>query len=497
MTGETTRSWSWLHNVAVPAIVAAIGATWVSTWLGVVTHVGPDRSADVPFVAVAAPAVIAVAVAALGSRIRSRRRRRAVIGVVAVAGAAISAGIIAGVIGSAPMAVAALHPWDLHGAIPVAAGKLAWFVAIVAWLAGLWLGRGELEETQVMLSVGLAVGALVLFFLVGATDHRNTFHHGAGTAAVLFLVAFPGGGAALALVHERELERRTLRRPNTRPSAAWLVALGAPMAVVAGAAVLLALVIGPLAPLVGRALEWTASTIWSVLSAVTRWLGGLFHVSGRVRRELPGRSGARGVAPAHPAGSSLLGTIILIAIGTAIAALVLYGVIRVLIRLYRYLARRARPAGAGAEDDEVDSVFSWGHLLDQLLGLLRRRLRRLTLHHHPTAEVAPASSGDGSTLTPDSVRAHYRSLLVQARTAGYGRLASETPIEYGRRLDEITPEANREPDESLDRLTVLYDRIRYGPTPAEPDDTAAAGGYVAAVTARLVAPSPAADPPPD
>ncbi len=490
MTGETPTSWSWLHNIAVPALVAAIEATWISTWLGVVTHVG-SRPADVPYAAVAVPAVAAVGVAGLSVRFLRRWLRTAIVALVAVIGAAVSAGIVADVIGpggfvTGGFVTVAFHPWDLHGPITLAAAKLAWVIAVVTWAAGLRLGRGELDASLATPSVVVAAGAMVLFFGVGAISGDAAFAHETTAAIIMLLVAFPGAVAVLALVHERDLERRALNRNGAGPAGAWLAAIAVPMAVVSGAALVIAIVVGPLAPLIGRALRAAVDGIGAGLVAVVGWLAHFFH--GSKARPKPVRAAQtvpHALAPHHAGPTPQWLTIVGIVFGAVIVGVVLFFAGRALLRLYRRLAARARPRATPAGDEEVESIFSWAHLLDQLRGILRRRLHR-RWQRSGRAEPGAVSADTPVPGTPDSVRAHYRRLLGAARAAGVGRRVSETPIEFGRRIvGVIDTEGN---EGHLDRLTDLYDGVRYGEAPSGPDDVAAAGIDAEAVAALLAPP---------
>jgi hypothetical protein len=496
MTGETTTSWSWLHSLAVPAVVAAVEATWISAWLGVAAHVGPHHPADVPWLAVAAPAVVAVGAGTLRPRLphpelgAGRVAARVLSGMIVVAAMAATAGILTAVLSHAGWATAGFQPWDLHDPVSRSTLKLAWWIAVVTWLGGLWLGSDELRESQAVSAVGLAVAALTLLFVAAAVDHSATLHRTTGRAAVLLLaVVFPGGGAVLALVHERDLERRSLRRPSTTPSGAWLAALAGPMAVVSAVAVLVALAVGPLAPLVGRGLRLAALGVAAGIVDALRWLGH-FLPHGQIHLRAPTQPVRRQLrlAPLRPGRPSEWVTIVLVVVAALAVGTLLVMVARALLRLYRGRTRRAGTAAAAVEGERVDSVFSWGHLLQQIRAWARRRVRALTRQH----AAAPADRGAGPPASPepvpDSVRAHYRRLLAAAGAAGHGRSPSETPLELERRLAFLHPEGA---GDHLDELTQLYDRVRYGREPDGVDQTDSAGRHVNAITAWLAPPDEA------
>ena len=64
---------------------------------------------------------------------------------------------------------------------------------------------------------------------------------------------------------------------------------------------------------------------------------------------------------------------------------------------------------------------------------------------------------DGGGL--DSVRSHYRQVLLAARPAGHPRRAFETPLELDSRLEPLADEGAAR---ALSNLTNLYDVVRYG-----------------------------------
>ncbi|MDA8062675.1 MAG: DUF4129 domain-containing protein [Actinomycetota bacterium] len=594
----TGKPWTWLHRVVVPAVVAAVSATWISPWLSALTHIG-SRGADVDWAEVALPAVVAVTASALAERwVPSRRRlehrprapgpdgriaserpasrgrgapagpgalgrpglraaavpvgARAIAALAVVILVAMSAGLLASALGPAGWPTAAFSPWALHRKLAVGAAGLAWFLALVTWSLGWWLGRREVDEARALRSTGLAAGALAVLFVAGAA-HGGRLEHLAGHAALLLLVAFPGAAAVIALVHERDLERRARQRSASRPGGAWLVALVGPMSIVAALAVLLALAIGPGAPLLGLALGRLLAWLGTVIGSIGRLFPHLRPARLRVKprvspsRTLPVRElGRAGPPPAwvEP---------VLVAVVLAVLVVILASAARWLLR--RYLAR-ARITAVTTGDDEtvVDSLFAWSHLLDQLRGILRRRRRRRHDRRRRSgprrqelvhaAPAGPDPTGSGEPLpAAGSVRDQYRRFLATAAATGMGRQRAETPAELASRLScslpfragaGCDPRAEQGPGgagalgarrvgsgaggptgngpsgedevdgrEGLGPLTALYQRVRYGGEGGDGAAAEEAAGYVSSVVGWLDSmnqanqPSPGPEPEPE
>jgi TRAP-type C4-dicarboxylate transport system permease small subunit len=274
-------------------------------------------------------------------------------------------------------------------------------------------------------------------------------------AEVLLLVSFPFAIALLAVVSERERERNSLRNRRSRPNIAWLGAVLVPMAAVAGVAVLLALDLRPLVRLLGEAVRRVALWVLDVLDDVLSFLASLVHLSVHTQTRVTTRSGGtahfKEVSSRTPAWISVLAIVI--------GAVLLVVLAVVAFRALRALLRRRRPRRvpvAPLLDEEKDSLFSWSHLLDQLLGVLRRWLGGRA---GGAAEMAGTTTRDSDGRGPDSVRSHYRQVLLAARAAGHPRRAFETPLELDSRLE---PFADEGAARALSNLTNLYDVVRYG-----------------------------------
>ena len=155
--------------------------------------------------------------------------------------------------------------------------------------------------------------------------------------------------------------------------------------------------------------------------------------------------------------------------------------VRVGIPALRAFLRRRRPRRAQATpllDEERDSVFSWSHLLDQLIGVLRRWLGG----HVGDAQMAGATRPDLAGEPLRSVRSHYRQVLLAARLAGHPRRIFETPLELDSRLAPLTDDAAAR---ALANLTGLYDAVRYGGHLETSDEVATAAVDAEAFVAAL------------
>jgi MFS family permease len=498
MTGETPKSSSWLHRLAVPAILAALQATWISIWVAVVARDGSRGATLLPFLAVAGPAVagtllVALVAARLG-RVRPPGRRWAAVALLAlgvliagsllVLGTAVTAGLIDHAVGQAPFATAGFAPWRLHqSGTPLLTTQLSWIAAIVIWLSALWLGVDEPDRSSALFLVSVAAAFLVGFFVTAAIDDAPALHDQRTTAVVLSLLAFLAGGALLAIVHERDLERRAMRRPGSGPGAGGLVALGVTMGAVvaiAGVAVLAAVLAGPLAPVVARGVAAAATWLVVPIGAFFDWVGRILDISGG---KATAASQPQPESPGFPALQVVL-FLAAIAIG-----------IRQLIRWLKNRTRRPprdqipavdrKPAPSPAAEpepfvaEESESVFSWGRLLGQLRTALLHLLRRL-FRRGPD----PAGEGAGTgRAEEDSVRAQYRRLLAAAAEAGKARGRSETTLELQHRLSAADRPPSADP---LARLTEMYNAARYGGVSHGDEETARATEDVAALEEWLL-----------
>jgi hypothetical protein len=448
--------------------------------LEALVRTGSDHR-DVPFLALAAPGALA-GLATLAATRRSTDPGRAAL--------ALGAPLLALWLCSAAVYDAAVlhaglldafHPWSFSGSAG-SATVLALAVTGVAVARGIWIGASEPGLSAVVFSVATGAVAFLVVFSVAALHGHDAFAHAiAHDAATLLLVAFPGAIATLALVHERDLERESLRRPPATPSTGWLLAIGAPMAAVGGLAVVVVFVLAPVAPVVGRLVGDVGRGIAALLTAIARLFG---HLSIRGHSSAPRGIGPAlaklpplDLRPAHVPGW-------LVVVGVLLGVLLGVGACVVLVRLWRHRPRRPGVRGRRATaspDEQRDSVFSFGHVLDQI----RAALARIAARSRDAAALDAREDTDSEDTEPLSVRREYRRLLRAARLAGQARRRGETPLELASRLvadggGELSPAA------SLQRLTDLYDDIRYGDAPEHARDSAAASELVDVVVSVLV-----------
>jgi hypothetical protein len=497
MTGNDERSWSWLYNVAVPVLLAGMEAAWASAWISALAHVAPGTRTDLPFLALALPAAFAAAVSGGSARLPWRSwRRTAVVAPVVAVGAAVSAGIIGTLYLHGAFGALSTHPWTVPAGTGSAGASLAWFVAALAWGRGTWLAWEEPGVARTLFSVVLSALAFTLFFLAGVIHHHEaSFRRELGPAAVLLVVFFPVAVSVLAVVNERDLEGRVLPQRRSRPTLAWLVAVLAPMLVVALAAVVVALGVRPLAPVVGRVLRAGALRAASVLVALARWLARAFHTTTTGHSHVLGRSGP----PVHQAQLTIHVPAWIWAVAAAIGglggALVLLLVLWALSRIRLGSLRQPRRV-VPSRDEQRDSVFTWEHLVDQVLAALRRlfhhRLQR-RLRHRRNRPEAPVQS-DRPTFeafaADPTVRHHYRRVLAAAATAGLGRAASETVGELESRLSPVTSATDPPVEGALRRITDRYERARYGEEESGPEDVSGAELEAGSLVGALLADHP-------
>jgi len=520
MTGRSASSWSWLDNVAVPALLGSVEAGWVSAWISALAH-GPHHDLeDLP--ALAPMLVIIVAVTstawlqhAVISTATGNVARSVVPVVVPVVGVLISAGVLASLYLHAGLFAVALHPWTVTGQRASDGSALAWFVAVVAWIRGTWLGRKDPSLDEAIGSVAIATLAYLALFLLGAAEHRApALHHELGTAAIVLVLSFPAAMATVSLIHERDLEVATLQRDRgSRPSLAWLGAVMVPMTGVVVLALGLALAVGPLGPLVRR-------VVVNVARDVARALIDIGHLFSHLFRKPKHLIATHRVA--HGSGLSLVERpgklpvwLVVVAgvLAGLVAALLVALVVRALLRL-RVRLHRNEVDDEPDPDEDRESTFSWGHVLEQLWTWLRTLFGAVWRARHDARRSLPARGGgeaevvelNGSSPT-EQVRYSYRRVLRAASDATLRREPFETPAELAARIERATrieraAELKRlDPRDStaledqpagldpaaLGELTRLYEQARYGAVPASDSSARRAALHAAAVVGALQA----------
>jgi hypothetical protein len=458
MTGKSEPRWNWLHNVGIAAVLAAAEATWVSLSVSAAANSSRSFRMDVPFLALAAPAVAAATVVGLSGRLRWRWWWRVLaLSPVLVCGIGLTAGLVSELSVPGSFGPVSLHPWTVVARVPSATAALAWFVAVLAWGRGTWLGAAPITFVHAARSVAISVVAYLILLAVLATNHEPMLRTATRGSGWLFIAFFAAAATTLALVRERDLEKQAILVPSSRPSLAWLTVLGIPLAAVAGVALLLAAAVGQLAPIIGRAIVRVVVAISSAIAAVARAIGRLFprghptRPSRQVRRPAIHPTPTSLPRPVHPAvhGPALGWEVFTVVV--VLAGLVL------LVRAIHPMRLRWRPERVALEE-ERDSIFSWGHLLAQLWALFGRLFGR----RHPPLPAAGTAVTTDSLPLPDvsEVRRQYRRVLVATNSVGLGRQSSETTHDFQRRLGaSVLPPPERG---ELDRLTRRYDRARYG-----------------------------------
>ena len=485
------RPWNWLHNVAVPVALAVVEATWASLCLSAIVNGSGRFHMDLPYLAFALPAATAACLVGLSGRLSWRWWQRSIaVAPLVVLGAALTAGLVSELSVPGSFAAVALHPWTVVGRVPSETAAIAWLVAALTWLRGTWLGARPITFAHAAWSVSLGVLAFVVLFLVLAADHHPAAHLATPLAAVLFIVFFAGSIAVLALVRERDVEVEAQGRSNSRPSGAWLTVLAIPLLGVAAVALVVALLVGPLAPLVGRAVERAALAIGAAIAWLVRAIGDLFPKSHPTPTTTTVRGGPTGGFRPAPKRLPAAPVHVPAWIGVVVALVVVIGGVILLVRwLAPRLARRR--TATPVIDEERDSVFTWAHLRDQVLAMLRRlftRRRRSISADEPREPVVTLAGSDEA-----GIRAQYRRLLVAARQREIGRAPSETTREFERRLASAVGPAGAAGE--LDQLTRLYDRVRYGDLPDTAEERAIARRDVdelVEVVRRHTAPEPEA-----
>lgn len=477
------------HDAVVAVVRSGAESSCGWLWAAVVASSAPQHGFGVTFPAIA---VAAAGAALLGWWARTLRRS----GRAARAGwfaALVATGLVGAVatafalvrLGGATLGPAALaRPWSLVAPADRFTAGLALGVGALAWGRGLWLGAQLTTTRRVARSTvvgALALGIAVLNASLGVPGFDvGTTATGAATVG-FFLCAT----LALALVHQRDLEQTVLGQVSERPGGVWLSVLAVPLGLVAGASLVVVLVgllvAGPVADATGAVL----SAVRRAVVAVAEGLGGAVNGDEPTTTVAP-------TAPADPAEAPsrlLLPGVIVTVLVAAAVAVGLWRLVRALRHLPLFQGVSGRgidvPADRREDLEESSSVFSWGHLLDQLRAWLARcfsRGRRRT-------EDAPSPVVEGGARPEDPVRRAYYEVLVAARDAGLARTPVETPDELARRL---TPELAPGAATALDTLTVSYGLVRYGERPAGAEG--APGGEGAAAAAAIVEASLAADP---
>jgi len=101
-----------------------------------------------------------------------------------------------------------------------------------------------------------------------------------------------------------------------------------------------------------------------------------------------------------------------------------------------------------------------------LIGGVSRRLRDVLRRRSRADDSLVWLSEDPRWRSTLRIRLAYRSLLRRAHGFGLGRRLAQTPEEYARVLTSAAPELA----DAVGKLTTLYEKARYSPVPARPEE---------------------------
>lgn len=470
MTGRAGPAWNWLSSVAVPVLWAAAEMTWIFLWMAVVANASPSFGVDIPYALFAVPAMVAAGASGVCRRYGwAWWRRSATVAPVVLVGAAITAGLTSELAVTGSFGRAAFAPWTTAGHPPAStAAALGWVVAILVWARGTGLGTVDASFAHVMRSMGLSFGAFVLLFTAMASSDDLALHRGTGSAGLLFVFFCPAAAAVLAVVHERDLERKVLLRATSRPSLAWVAVLAVPMLAVTGGALLLVQIGALAAPAIRWAVAPATNPIGSVIDGITAAIRRVFsqQPTGWYQMHLHPAT-PRYTTPPQPSPQSLDLSTDPPVVAWVLAAVGLLGIV---VAAPLLAPRWFRRYPSAAVDEELSSVFSWQRLAEQM----RRRLAWRRSGGGDGPPVAAAS------LSP--VRLAYRDLLSAARSVQLGRHPAETADEFEHRIAHLVDDNGSAAPLSL--LTEAYRHARYGIDPLlESDERAAREAAETVITA--------------
>jgi hypothetical protein len=431
-------------------------ASWGSLLLAALADgsSGPGRPAvDLPFLALAVPAVAAVVVAALLGGRRTRLGRWAP----ALAAASVLAALTVELVASLTPGFAPWGPVD--GLVAQRAMSWAVAVAVLAWGRGTWLGLVPPSVRQAAASTLIGLAVLVELLVQRAAGHSPAFGRATADAGWMLVVFFVSAVSAVAWAHMASVERVATRRIGAGPGSAWVVATAVPFVAVA----VLALVVGGAGGVVGPGATVLARDVGRVFTWLATWIyHRLSHLSFHFRR--PSTSAGATLGRQRTQRSNGV-DLLLDILGVALEVLITLVVVGAIGLAASWVVRRLRQRKHQvATDDERESVFTWAHLMAQLGAALSRLGRRVRLWMRRAVRSAGGDEVTGglapAVLQPepdvDPVRAAYRRFLVAARSATVGRAPSETPRELAGRL-ALDPQPLR-------LLTGVYEQIRYAET---------------------------------
>jgi hypothetical protein len=340
---------------------------------------------------------------------------------------------------------------------------LAFALGLFVWWRGVRLGSQTATYVDVESAFRWGIGLLVSFGLVMALTTRSSTLPSVEARTTFFVVAF--FFVSLVTLALGRLESLRTRTRALGVNGQWLGVLVA----VAGAIVLLALVIGQLVSFdllivatrpIFDVIGWVLLVVVYIVVIPLAWIVELLIYALLSLLQLNGdrpppqplepaevdnilqRLLSLGLSPEMVLVLKALGATLLLGIGLLIVARAL---------------RRWRPSSAEADatDEERDSLWKAGTLRRALFAWLRRLFQR-------RRSVATSSLGtelistEGDTVTFGSIREVYRELLTLAESHGVQRAIATTPLEHLSSLKN-----SLEPEDDLEEITNAYVDVRY------------------------------------
>jgi hypothetical protein len=354
----------------------------------------------------------------------------------------------------------------------VSGPALAFALGLFVWWRGVRLGSQAATYVDVESAFRWGIGLLVGFGLVMAITTRPSMLPAIEARTTFFVVAF--FFVSLVTLALGRLESLRTRTRALGVNGQWLGVLFA----VAGAIVLLALVVGQLVSFdllivatrpIFDVIGWVLLVVVYIVVIPLAWLVELLVYALLSLLQLNGdrpppqplepadvdnflqRMQSLGLSPEMLLVLKALGAALLLGVGLLIVARAL---------------RRWRPSSAEADatDEERDSLWRAGSLRRALFAWLRGLFQR-------RRSVATASLGtelisiEGDTVRFGSIREVYLEMLMVAETHGVQRALATTPLEHLSSLKD-----SLEPEDVIEQITSAYVDVRYAEQDASVDE---------------------------
>jgi uncharacterized protein DUF4129 len=456
----TSRASRWLSASGLPLLAAVMDTAWIAPYallLGAV-WIRPGAFLLAPLTVWALLAVAqTVTRAVLARSVRVARPQL----LLTAAGAAVALAAVAAQYGGDPW-------WRTHGplwqAADLAVSRLrpelpAFILGILLWRRGVGIGRSTLEYYDVEGIFYLGLAMFGLFAAGTALGHAEPTIAVTAAAALPYLIAFFAASLiALPLARLRGVRQQTQASPQAVTLGRdWYGLIAGAVAAVLGVALLAAALLRlDLAAALVAASRLLEPLLWTMLYVVALLLG--FIVSGLIwaaQHLVHPHAAPQPLRPFAPpswlAGGPHQGPAALSPAATAALRWGVTSLIIVLILLWlaRAVFRYDRLGKAPPAEEIHESVWSWADLKAAFAAWLRRRPGRL---------VRRGGGADFGMGAAAAVRRAYAELLGLAAAVGTPRVKSQTPAEFAHRLGAAWPEASQE----VQRLTAVYNRVRYG-----------------------------------